>query len=78
MVKPARLLILRGTLGPLASLGDDAGWVITLEPAPEGAKVTWTYTVGGYAPGGLDKLAAPVDHVLGEQLGRLKARVEGG
>jgi uncharacterized protein YndB with AHSA1/START domain len=78
VVQPGKTLILRGPLGPLASLGDDAAWSIQLEPTAEGARMTWTYTVGGYAPGGLDKLAAPVDHVLGEQLDRLKARAEAG
>jgi hypothetical protein len=43
-----------------------------------GTLVTETYDVGGHAPGGLDKLAGPVNEVLDEQLGRLKTRVETG
>jgi hypothetical protein len=35
-----------------------------------------TYVVGGYAPGGLDRLAAPVDDVLSQQVQLLKAHVE--
>jgi hypothetical protein len=40
--------------------------------------LTQTYDVGGYYPGGLDKLAPAVDGVLGEQLERLKHYVETG
>ena len=41
--------------------------------------LTMTYDVGGYAKGGLaEKWAAPVDSVLGEAVGRLKAYVETG
>jgi hypothetical protein len=38
--------------------------------------VTLTYDVGGYFKGGLDKRAAPVDGVLGQQLAGLKTAVE--
>jgi hypothetical protein len=34
--------------------------------------------VGGYLRGGLGTIAAPVDSVLGQQLGRLKSYVETG
>jgi hypothetical protein len=40
--------------------------------------LTQIYFVGGYFPGGLDKLAPAVDGVLGEQLARLKSYVETG
>ena len=40
--------------------------------------LTQTYYVGGYYPGGLDKLAPAVDGVLTQQLGRLKLYVETG
>ena len=48
---------------------------ITLKPANQNTELTMTYDVGGYAKGGL---AAPVDMVLGEQVGRLKKYVETG
>jgi hypothetical protein len=35
-----------------------------------------TYAAGGYAPGGLDKLAAAVDSVLSRQVQLLKAFAE--
>jgi hypothetical protein len=40
--------------------------------------VKFAYAVGGYRPGGLDAVAGPVDFVIGEALGRLKAFVETG
>ncbi|MDI1365107.1 MAG: ATPase, partial [bacterium] len=40
--------------------------------------LTLTYDVGGYLRGGLDKIAAPVDGVLGQQVLRLKRQVETG
>jgi hypothetical protein len=49
-----------------------------LAPQSAGTAITETYDVGGHAQGGLDKLAGPVDAVLDEALGRLKAHVEGG
>ncbi len=54
--------------------------VMTFELTPDGDKATtvkMTYAVGGYAPGGLEKIAAPVDGVLGQQLDGLKAAAEG-
>lgn len=68
-----------GGLGPLQMTGAAGHLGITLKPAPGGATaVTMTYDVGGYAKGGLaESFAAPVDEVLGQQLARLKAAVEG-
>jgi hypothetical protein len=34
------------------------------------------YSVGGYMQGGFGEVAGPVDAVLGDQLGRLKAFAE--
>ena len=44
--------------------------------AGQGSTLTMTYAVGGYAPGGLDKLADVVDQVISEQVRFLKAYVE--
>jgi hypothetical protein len=41
-------------------------------------KVEMTYKVGGYAPGGLDALAKPVDAVMAQQVQRLKKYIETG
>ena len=43
-----------------------------LEKSGTGSKLTFTYSVGGYYPGGLDTLAAVVDGVLTHQVQRLK------
>jgi hypothetical protein len=72
-------LRLFGALGPLQFTGASGHLGYTLKPAGAGTEVTMTYDVGGYAKGGLaERFAAPVDMVLGEQLGRLKKAVETG
>jgi hypothetical protein len=43
-----------------------------------GTLVRFTYVVGGYRPGGLDEMAAPVDFVIGEALARLKQYAQTG
>lgn len=78
LASPGKALVMRGALGPLQTLGVEGAMQWTIKPAAEGSDVVLTYTVGGYAPGGLDKLAAPVDGVLGEQFARFKAYVETG
>jgi len=75
---PGKILVLRGAIGPLQVLGADGAMQWSIKPAADGSDVVLTYTVGGYAPGGLDRLAAPVDRVLGEQLARLKGYIETG
>jgi hypothetical protein len=49
-----------------------------LFPETNGTRLELTYNVGGYRPGGLAELAAPVDGVLRAQLLRLKSFVETG
>jgi hypothetical protein len=72
-------LRLSGALGPLQTTGASGHLGVTLKPAGAGTDVVLTYDVGGYAKGGLaETYAAPVDHVLGEQLARLKKAVETG
>lgn len=77
-VDKPRLLRMEGAFGPLQSMAVTG--VMTFELTPDGdaaTRVKMTYTVGGYVAGGLDKMAAPVDGVLSEQLDRLKAAAEG-
>ena len=76
-VDPPSALRLEGALGPLQALGAVGHLTFKLTPQDGGTAITETYDVGGHAAGGLDKLAGPVNHVLDEQLGRLKARAEG-
>jgi hypothetical protein len=76
--QPEKSAILDGTLGPLMFSGASGHLVWSLADKDGHTTLTQTYYVGGYFPGGLDKLAPAVDGVLGEQLGRLKSYVETG
>lgn len=78
MVEPGRLLRLAGALGPLASTGGSGHFVIALTPKNGGTEAVITYDFGGYAKGGLQSWASPVDQVLALQLARLKRYVETG
>ena len=75
---PNRALRLEGALGPLQSMGVQGHLTFALSEKDEITTLTETYDVGGHAPGGLDKLAAPVDGVLTQQMHRLKRVVETG
>jgi uncharacterized protein YndB with AHSA1/START domain len=75
---PGKLLRLTGGLGPLQDLPVTAVMTFKLTEAQGKTTLELTYKVGGYAPGGLAALAAPVNGVLGEQLARWKRRVETG
>jgi hypothetical protein len=67
-----------GGLGPLQSVAAAASMTIQLAPDAGATKLTVTYAVGGYMPGGLNSYAAPVDGVLTQQFTRLKNYVEHG
>jgi len=77
-VAPGKSAVLEGALGPLMYSGAEGRLVWTLAEKDGRTTLTQVYYVGGYYPGGLDKLASAVDGVLAEQLGRLKAYVETG
>jgi uncharacterized protein YndB with AHSA1/START domain len=77
-VQPGRAIRLDGALGPLQGLGVVGRLTWALTEKDGHTTLVQTYDVGGYAPGGADKLAAPVDGVLSEQLGRLAHYVETG
>lgn len=74
----ATTLRLNGGLGPMQFTGAGGNLGIVLKPAGTGTQLTLTYDVGGYAKGGVENLAAPVDMVLGEQVARLAKYVETG
>lgn len=77
-VNPGVMLRLTGGLGPLGLMGVAGNMTWEFKDAEEGTVVTLEYAVGGYRPGGLDGMAAPVDGVLAEQMARLKSLVETG
>jgi uncharacterized protein YndB with AHSA1/START domain len=77
-VSPDKLLRLSAALGPLQELATAGTMTWTIEAAKQGSgsMLTMTYAAGGYAPGGLDKLADIVDAVLAQQVKLLKAYAE--
>ena len=77
-IQPMRTLRLEGALGPLQSMGVAGHLTFALTEKDDVTTLVETYDVGGHAPGGLDKLAAPVDGVLAAQMQRLKRAVETG
>ena len=77
-IQPPKVLRLSGALGPLQTTGGAGHLTFALEPKDGGTAVTVTYVFGGYQRGGFAALAAPVDGVLAEQVGRLKALAETG
>lgn len=74
--EPGRKLVLVGALGPMQSSGASGALTFLLAEKDGQTTVTVTYDVGGYFRGGLDKIAAPVDGVLGQQMAGLKAAAE--
>nr|WP_314428632.1 SRPBCC family protein [uncultured Brevundimonas sp.] len=76
LVEPGSKLVLRGGLGPLQGQGASGGLTFDIKAEGEGSVLSWSYIVGGYAPGGLENWATPVDGVLSAQLANLKTRIE--
>ncbi|MFT4954129.1 MAG: hypothetical protein ACI8U3_000497 [Brevundimonas sp.] len=77
-VTPGETLRMTGALGPLQTIGAAGGMGWTLAEEGQGTRLTWSYTVGGFSPGGMEAWAGPVDGVLTLQLNRLKALAETG
>lgn len=75
-LRPGTLLRLTTALGPLQEMGLVGSWTWQLAATGTGSTITMTYAVGGYAAGGVDKLAPIVDQVLSQQVAFLKAFVE--
>ncbi len=75
---PMVLLRLTGGLGPLGLMGVNGNMTWEFIDDGDGTRVKFSYAVGGYAPGGLEEIAGPVDDVIGEALARLKAYIETG
>ena len=75
-VVPGELLRLTGALGPLQEHAVAGTLTFRFAKAGQGTTVTVSYVVSGYFPGGVERLAGPVDGVIGEQAQRLKAHLE--
>jgi uncharacterized protein YndB with AHSA1/START domain len=76
--QPGKLLRMSGAMGPLQSMAVSAVATFSLSPEDGGTVLQFTYTVGGYYPQGLNKLAPIVDTVMTEQVTRLKSYIETG
>lgn len=76
-VSPGKTLRMRGALGPFQGFAVDGVMTWSVKGAAGGSDITFTYAVGGYANDGFDSLSKATDHVLGEQLERLKKIVAG-
>ena len=77
-VEPDKQIRFSGALGPLQTTGASGHMSWSLAEKAGVTTLTWTYDVGGYAKGGLNTWAAPVDGVLKEAMERAKAYVETG
>ena len=78
LADPARMLRLRGALGPLQSEALIGTLTVTLEPEQEGTRIIWEYVAGGHARFALGQIASAVDAVMAEQLARLVGFLESG
>jgi len=70
---PGTLLRMVGGLGPLQGMGVNGAMDFAFEPAGDGTRLKYRYSVHGFVPGGLDAIAPAVDRVQLGQLERLQA-----
>lgn len=73
-----QLLRMAGGLGPLQGAGLAGAMTWSIAANEGGTKLELIYVVGGYMPGGFEKMAPAVEGVLLEQATRLKRFVETG
>ena len=74
-VKPGEEVKMVGGLGPLQMMGIHGSMSWRFEAMDGGTRITQTYNVTGYAPGGLSDLADIVDAVQTGQLNALIAKL---
>ena len=75
-VAPGDTLRLRGALGPFQAMGVEGAMTLSVKAAAGGTDVSISYALGGYAKDGFDMLSKAADHVLGEQLERLRKLID--
>jgi hypothetical protein len=76
LASPGRTLRLRGALGPFQALAVDGVLTWSLKGGPDGTDISVSYAIGGYSKDGFEELAKAADHVIGEQLERLKKLID--
>jgi uncharacterized protein YndB with AHSA1/START domain len=75
-VAPGKALRLRGALGPFQALGVEGSMTWTVKASANGTDISVSYSVGGYAKDGFDGASKAADHVLTEQIERLRKFIE--
>jgi hypothetical protein len=75
-IDPGKMIRMEGGLGPLQQYAVNGIMTMEIKNVSDSSKVSLTYTVGGYIPGGVSKLAAGVNQVLEIQFKRFIGFVE--
>ena len=76
-VAPGKVLRLRGALGPFQALAVEGSMTWSVKSNANGTEISMSYVVGGYNKDGFEALSKAVDHVLGEQIERLRKFIDG-
>ena len=71
----AKVLRMKGALGPLQTEAVEGTLTVTLMPMGNGTRIEWLYVVGGYMRFKPEEIAPAVDQVLSDQLVSLAARL---
>jgi uncharacterized protein YndB with AHSA1/START domain len=77
-VAPPQVVRFSGALGPLQASGVAGSMTWKLTGESNGTQLELSYSVGGFIPGGFEKIAPAVEAMLREQLDRLKLFAETG
>jgi uncharacterized protein YndB with AHSA1/START domain len=77
-IAPPQFVRFSGALGPLQASGVAGSMTWKLTDGPDNTRLELSYSVGGFIPGGFEKIAPAVEAMLREQVDRLKMFVETG
>jgi uncharacterized protein YndB with AHSA1/START domain len=77
-VAPAQVVRFSGALGPLQASGVAGSMTWRLTGGADNTRLELSYSVGGFIPGGFEKIAPAVEAMLREQVDRLRMFVETG
>ena len=77
-IAPGEVVRFSGALGPLQASGVAGSMTWKLTGGANNTRIELSYSVGGFIPGGFEKIAPAVESMLNEQLNRLKLFVETG
>jgi len=77
-IAPPQVVRFSGALGPLQASGVAGSMTWKLSGGSDTTRLELSYSVGGFIPGGFEKIAPAVEGMLNDQLSRLKLFVETG